>query len=63
MQNKDSDTIMETMADSLMSNMCINITNGTLLSDTDDNMVKLVLESIFNDKEYFTSMGVTIGVS
>jgi hypothetical protein len=51
------------IADSMMRDVCIDLVEGTMLTEIDDNTLKLVLESIFINKKYYTDMGVTIGIT
>jgi len=47
----------------LMINICIDIINGTLLLQEDDDTLEMVLGNIYEDMIGYEDMGVVIGRS
>ena len=47
----------------LMINICIDIINGTLLLQEDDDTLEMVLSNIYEDMIGYEAMGVVIGRS
>ena len=47
----------------LMINICIDIINGTLLLQEDDDTLEMVLGNIYEDMIGYEAMGVVIGRS
>ena len=47
----------------LLKNICNDIVNGTLLTHEDNNTIEMILVSIWEDMDKFTTLGVTIGES
>ena len=47
----------------LMINICIDIINGTLLLQEDDETLEMVLGNIYEDMIGYEAMGVVIGKS
>ena len=47
----------------LMINICIDIINGTLLLQEDDDTLEMVLGNIYEDMIGYEAMGVVIGKS
>jgi len=47
----------------LMINICIDIINGTLLLQEDDDTLEMVLSNIYEDMIGYEAMGVVIGKS
>jgi hypothetical protein len=45
----------------LMNHICNDVMNGTLLTETDDETLELLLMGIWEDKETFKERGVIIG--
>ena len=45
----------------LVSAICNDISNGTLLTKADDETVKLVLTGLWEHLDYFSDLGVIIG--
>ena len=47
----------------LMINICIDIINGTLLLQEDDDTLEMVLGNIYEDMIGYEAMGVVVGRS
>jgi len=47
----------------LMINICIDIINGTLLLQEDDDTLEMVLGNIYEDMIGYEAMGVVVGKS
>ena len=47
----------------LMINICIDIINGTLLLQEDDDTLEMVLSNIYEDMIGYEAMGVVVGRS
>ena len=47
----------------LMINICIDIINGTLLLQEDDDTLEMVLSNIYEDMIGYAAMGVVVGKS
>jgi len=47
----------------LMINICMDIINGTLLLQEDDDTLEMVLSNIYEDMIGYEAMGVVIGRS
>ena len=47
----------------LMINICIDIINGTLLLQEDDDTLEMVLSNIYEDMIGYEAMGVVVGKS
>jgi hypothetical protein len=47
--------------DMIMLNICADIANGILLTEADNETVYMLLCTVYEDKEYYTERGVTIG--
>ncbi len=47
----------------LMINICIDIINGTLLLQEDDETLEMVLGNIYEDMIGYEAMGVVVGKS
>jgi hypothetical protein len=45
----------------LMINICMDIQNGTLLTQEDDDTLEMVLINMYDDMTRYEAMGVTIG--
>jgi len=45
----------------LVSAICTDISNGTLLTKADDETIKLVLTGLWEHLDYFSGLGVIIG--
>ena len=47
----------------LMINICMDIVNGTLLTQEDDETLELVLTNIYDEMSRYEELGVIIGKS